>query len=415
MSLLRNAGTLTEQTLRAYYGEKRFEQVSESNAIEGSTLSVGETELAVLKGVTITGHDPAYVKDAIALDRALARVTDLARSGQPTTIEHLHEIHGLLLGERVGAGAFRNQRVTIRGSRHTPPKTWREVMGQMEHWEDWSIANNKLPAPIRAAVLHAWLTHVHPYIDGNGRTARAIGNLELIRAGYPPIIIKKKERERYLDCLAESDEAGDLRSFLELVLDRLEGALVGLELSAKKQQGYDPIVEKIKLHQQRQLQVLLASVQLLGKIIEHDIAVALDRVGGQCWVKVFPDPLELQEYIELCAGIPVPRSWAFVVSIDVPGITRLEKLAFIGYRTAKMLRHLDGKGGVSLFWSSKNPIGFPKWKADFQDSPFATEVTSIAGDGDKWMAHLKNDTIVEMQTTELGRKLAEELVKQLQV
>ena len=69
--LLREQGRLTEETLRAYYGDKRFEQIAESNAIEGSTLSVGETELAVDKGITITGHDPAFSKpestDAVRL------------------------------------------------------------------------------------------------------------------------------------------------------------------------------------------------------------------------------------------------------------------------------------------------------------------------------------------------------------
>lgn len=64
VALLRRTGRLTEQTIRDYYGEKRFEQVAESNAIEGSTLSVGETELAVVKGMTITGHDPAFARDA---------------------------------------------------------------------------------------------------------------------------------------------------------------------------------------------------------------------------------------------------------------------------------------------------------------------------------------------------------------
>ena len=89
VSLLRHSGTLSEQTIKAYYGEKRFEQVAESNAIEGSTLSVGETELAVLKGITITGHDPAFVRDAIALDRALTRIAELARDvSMPTNIQN---------------------------------------------------------------------------------------------------------------------------------------------------------------------------------------------------------------------------------------------------------------------------------------------------------------------------------------
>lgn len=95
VSLLRRNGTLTEQTVKDYYGEKRFEQVAESNAIEGSTLSAGETELAVLKGITITGHDPAYAKDAMALDRALTRITELARDVKhPTNIKILDPVGG---------------------------------------------------------------------------------------------------------------------------------------------------------------------------------------------------------------------------------------------------------------------------------------------------------------------------------
>jgi Fic family protein len=204
VALLRSCGTLTAETVRDYYGDKRFEQVAESNAIEGSPLTAGETELAVMKGITISGHDPAYTKDAVALDSALTRIAELARdAATPTNIAQLHEVHALLLGERLGSGMFRKERVRITGSLHTPPRTWEEIMTQMEDWQAWSQENHSLPAPIRAVILHAWLTHIHPYIDGNGRLSRAIGNLELIRAGYPPIIIKKKERERYIESLAE--------------------------------------------------------------------------------------------------------------------------------------------------------------------------------------------------------------------
>jgi Fic family protein len=232
--LLRRAGTLNDETLRDYYGEKRFEQVAESNAIEGSPLSAGETELAVLKGVTVTGHDPAFTRDAIALDRALTRISELARErSTPTDIRQLNEVHALLLGDQPGAGMFRNERVMIRGARHVPPRTWKEVMDQMERWEAWSKAHADVPAPIRSIVLHAWLTHVHPYRDGNGRTSQAIGNLELIRQGYPPVIIKRKERARYIEGLSESDDGGDIRAFAELLLDRVEGALGGLSIATR--------------------------------------------------------------------------------------------------------------------------------------------------------------------------------------
>lgn len=413
VALLRRSGKLTEQTIRDYYGEKRFEQVAESNAIEGSTLSVGETELAVVKGITITGHDPAFVRDAIALDQALARIAELARdTSTPTNIQQLHEVHALLLGNRPGAGIFRRERVTISGARHTPPKTWEQVMSEMAAWQQWSGDNQTLPAPIRSAVLHAWLTHIHPYVDGNGRVSRAIGNLELIRAGYPPIIFKKKDREQYIEALAESDEGGDIRSFLELVFDRLAGGLTGLEQSARRRQGYDPYLERIRLLQEKHLSIWETSVKLLASIIEYRVSQALESAGGSCSIKLFDHPLDLEDYVEVCLGRSVPRSWAFSVRLEIPGLPRLEKLAWIGHRSTRMYQVLNQQGGPSLFWSRRNPEGFPRWVSDGLESPFAVEITSKAGNGDEWFARLGNDSIERVQTTELGGRIADALVRQ---
>lgn len=414
VALLRGRGTLSEQTVRDYYGEKRFEQVAESNAIEGSTLSAGETELAVLKGITITGHDPAFTKDAMALDRALTRITELARDTQrPTDISQLHEVHALLLGDRPGAGIFRRERVTIRGAKHTPPKTWEQIMTMMTEWQTWSKENITLPTPVRSAVLHAWLTHVHPFIDGNGRISRAIGNLELIRAGYPPIIIKKKERDRYIEALAESDEGGDIRSFLELIFERIEGGLTGLELSAKRKQGFNPVVEKIRRMQEKQLKIWETGVKLLASIVEHRLTQLLEPVGGIGNIRLYDSPLDLDDYLEVCGGKSVSRSWAFTITIEIPGIARLEKLAYIGHRSPRLHQEMKQEGGPSLYWSSKNPANFPKWLADGENSPYAMELTSKAGDGDEWFVKLSNQTIQKLSTTELASRIAEALVNKV--
>jgi Fic family protein len=234
VDLLRRQGTLTQETLQRFYGMKRFELIAESNAIEGSTLSVGETELAVLKGITITGHDLGYVRDAVALDKAHQRLTELAKDSSPTDLKQIREIHELILGSRPSAGLFRRERVKIKGLKHTPPKTWEEVMNSMENWEKWSQENSQLPAVIRATVLQAWFVHIHPFIDGNGRTARALTNLEFVRSGYPSIIIRKKERYRYIEALGVSDEGGDLTDFFELIISRANDALRGLEQAAKR-------------------------------------------------------------------------------------------------------------------------------------------------------------------------------------
>ena len=411
IALLRLNGSLTDETVRNYYGEKRFEQVAESNAIEGSTLSAGETELAVLKGVTITGHDPAFVRDAIDLDKALIKLTELAKNkGTPTDIQQVHTIHQLILGDRAGAGIFRNVRVSIRGSKHTPPKTWQEVMTQMEVWQQWSIDNANLPAPIRAAILHAWLAHIHPYVDGNGRTARAITNLELTRAGYPPIIIKKKERERYIDALGESDQGGDVSSFLELIFERVEGALTGLELSAKKMQGFNPALEKIRISQQKQLKIWETSVKLLASIIEHQLNSQLDAVKGSCNFRIFETPLDLEDYVAVCEGHSVSKSWALIVAISVPGLPSIERLAYVGHRSARIHQHLGREGGPSLYWARKNPDGFPKWISDEESSPYAVELTTRIGNGDEWHIRLKNDYIETLSTTELASKITSALI-----
>lgn len=411
VSLLRDNGTLTEQTVRDYYGEKRFEQVAESNAIEGSTLSVGETEMAVLKGITITGHDPAFTKDAMALDKALTRITELARDKQnPTDISQLHEVHALLLGDRPGAGIFRKDRVTIRGAKHTPPKTWEKIMSMMTEWENWSKENVTLPSPIRAVVLHAWLTHVHPFIDGNGRISRAIGNLELIRAGYPPIIIKKKERDRYIEALAESDEGGDIRAFMELIFERIEGGLTGLELSAKRKQGFNTIVERIRKMQEKQLYIWETSVRLLASIVEHKLSQLLEPGVGTCSIRVYDSPLDIDDYLEVCGGHSVPRSWAFSIKVEIPGIPVNENLAYIGHRSFEMHKKLGQQGGPSLYWSRKNPAGFPKWISDGPTSPYAVEITSRVGNGDEWFAKLPDNSIQRVQTTELADCIAKAIM-----
>lgn len=409
---LRNSGHLTQETLMNYYGARKFEQVAESNAIEGSTLSVGETQLAILKGITTTGHDPAYVKDAISLEKALVRLAEIAKDQEHAT-DHtqLRELHKLIMGARPSGGIFRNEPVRIRGADHRPPKTWKEVMDGMDDWQAWSIENKNLPALVRGVVLHAWLAHIHPFVDGNGRSARAITNLELVRAGYPPIILRKKERDRYIDSLAESDAGGDIRSFFELILERAEGALMGLELSAKSQQNYNPAIEKIKMRQAKNLQIWEVSVALLVKTVEHYLTELLDRVGGSAYIREFESPLDLEDYTGLILRKSVSQTWCFIVNVSIPGIEKMERLAYISYRQPHLFHHMNDVGGPALYWSKKNPSGYPKWITDEDNSPFCTEMTIKEGVGDEWSARLIDGTFNKYSTTELAKEIANALVE----
>lgn len=414
VSILRKSGKLTDETLKRYYGLKRFEQVAESNAIEGSTLSIGETEVAVLRGITLTGHDPAYVRDARALDSALTRIVEIAKERKPTDIEQLLEIHSLILGDRLGGGKFRSEPVRISGSEHTPPKTWQAIMAAMEQWEGWSVANSTSPAPLRAAVLHAWLAHIHPFIDGNGRTARAISNLELVRAGYPPVIIRKKERDRYIDALSQSDSAGDIASFLDLVLERTVGAIDGLERAASEKQGFDPIVARIRQKQSLQLEVWRKSVELLSSLIELKLSEKLSHPSIQFFKRDFGGVADLDDFLTLCQSKPVGSSWSFRLSINIRGIARFSFLSYVGHRSHQMLDHLGGEGGPALYWSVYDASLERKWRSVTTEAPYFREATISLDRGNDWSIITARQEFVKCTTVELAESVSNEILRKVE-
>lgn len=412
VEMLRAEGRLTEETLRAFFGDKRFEQITESNAIEGSTLDVGETRMAVLKGMTVTGHDPAYSRDAVNLAAALDRMVELAGISQPVGIDEVKELHSLILGDVPGAGVFRSEPVRISGSPHTPPANWQGVMSGMEDWERWSAENGPAPAMMRAIVLHAWLTHVHPFTDGNGRTARAVMNLELIRGGLPSLIIRKKDRLRYYEALAESDLGGDLGLVAELLLARAEDALRDLERAAAAQQGYDRLQSELRQAQARQVGIWNDAVRLLFSIVDDTVQASLGELGtvSTHW---YEDELLLDDYVALAQGDSAGNSWLFRLEADVPGVGDRRYLAWTGFRSYGMQDFESMGAGPSIFWSVPDPSGDRKWARNDNESPGVAELTLQLPEVDRWIGRLPNGEIVRLQPSAVGRRVAEAISRSL--
>lgn len=408
VQLLRSQGTLSPETLARYYQRTRIEQVAESNALEGSTLSAGETELAVLKGITILGHDPAYAEDARALAKALDLLVQLAKAKKPTDITEVKKLHELVLAGNPSSGSFRSQPVSISGSDHRPPKTITEILDAMEAWENWSKSSVSLASSIRSAVLHAWLVHIHPFINGNGRTARAVNNLELIRGGYPPIIIRKsKDRPRYLDALHAADSA-DLAPFLELILDRAGDALRDLERTAKDEQGYDVAVARVRKAQENRLRIWATAVELLSRYVFETLERLATQAGGTARLEVFRDSLDVNDYIELCAGRTISKSWMFKIELRVPGLGPVERLAWAGFRSAVVRgeQPSNSDSGPSLFWSKRNDKSYPPWTQVGVEAPGGEELTLA---GDQWLVRTGH-TVRAMTTTALGDRIARDLM-----
>ena len=405
VELLRSEGKLTPATLRRYFGDKRYEQVAESNAIEGSPLDVGETRLAIERGMTIPGHDAVYSQDAVNLSEALQHMVELARRNAPTTYEHVKDLHGLVLGKSPGAGLFRSEPVTITGSPHVPPSTWPEIMSAMEEWERWSQDNAAAAALLRAIVLHTWLTHIHPFTDGNGRTSRAVMNLELIRGGFPSVIIRRKDRLRYYDALAESDLGGDLEPIAGLILQRAEDALHDLERTAAEQQGYDRKKAEFRHAQIRRAAIWNDAVRLLFSLVEHELDDMFDDVG-HVKTRWYDAELTVDDYVSLAESNSSGNSWLVRFDAKVPGVGECRYLAWTGYRSFEMQDWNSIGGGPAVFWSVPDPTGYRTWHRDDTSSPGIAELTLHLPDVDQWVVRMPDGDIRRLRPSAVAALVA---------
>lgn len=195
-----------------------------SNAIEGSTLTRTETAVVVEKGLTIGGRPLKDHLDAIGHMDALAFVRALAGSPDPIREGDIREIHRLVLGrsDPAEAGSYARHHRAILGSavRFPSPAEIPPLMGEFSAW-----LGTAEPHPDAAFEAHFRLVTVHPFADGNGRTARLLMNLVLLRAGYPPVSIGPGERVAYLDALQLRQAGGDAGPWRELMLARLDESL----------------------------------------------------------------------------------------------------------------------------------------------------------------------------------------------
>lgn len=178
-----------------------------SNAIEGSTLTLAETRLILLDGLTVGGKPLREHLEAINHKHAIDFVEALARRAEPITERDIRQIHALILRtiDDENAGRYRQGQVYIAGSEYVPPKApfVPMLMEQLVAWLNSEEAARLHPVE-RAALAHFRLVHIHPFVDGNGRTARLLMNLLLMRDGYPPAIIRREERGRYFDALDQA-------------------------------------------------------------------------------------------------------------------------------------------------------------------------------------------------------------------
>jgi Fic family protein len=193
--------------------------VYESNSIEGNSLTLRETEIVLSKGITVSGKPLKDHLEAVNLAKALERTRVLARPGTPLGERDLLDLHRMILAgvEDSFAGSYRSSAVRIAGASHVPPNPLKvpDLMTEL------FAALPAIADPVeRAAKLHHGIASIHPFSDGNGRTARLAMNFILLAAGYPPVSIAPALRAAYYDAL-EAADSGDFATWKTFITTRL--------------------------------------------------------------------------------------------------------------------------------------------------------------------------------------------------
>jgi len=204
--------------------EMLIEWTYNSNGIEGNTLTLRETKLVLMEGITVRNKSLTEYLEAINHRDAIEFVEELAKSEHKITERNIREIHSLVLKEIDAdyAGKYRDMNVRITGSTHSPPDAIKvkELIGKFVK----KILNSKEHPVTEAALAHHGLVSIHPFVDGNGRTARLLMNLILIKNGYFPAVILKNDRLKYYDVL-EKAHKGKIDDFIFFVARSLERSI----------------------------------------------------------------------------------------------------------------------------------------------------------------------------------------------
>lgn len=208
----------TNSALRRAKKEAYFQHIYHTVAIEGNTMTLQQTRSILETRVAVSGKSIDEHNEILGLDAAMKYINQtLLYRLRDISMGDILEIHKRVLGhvDPVEGGQFRRTQVYVGG--HIPPGP-SEISGLMAQFLEWLNSEDAMDLhPVRyAALAHYKLVHIHPFIDGNGRTSRLLMNLLLMQAGYPPVIIAKQNRHLYYQHLQTANE-GDVRPFVRFI------------------------------------------------------------------------------------------------------------------------------------------------------------------------------------------------------
>lgn len=197
-----------------------------SNSIEGNTLTLQETKMVIEDGMTIKGKSLREHFEAFNHQNAIDFVEELAQIESEFSDRNILEVHALVLAniEKEHAGRYRTSGVRISGANFIPPNALKvdQYMDELISWVN--TGSSHLHPLVQACIFHHRFVWIHPFFDGNGRSARLLFNLLLMKQGYPPAIILKNDRKKYYDALNKAN-LGEYSKLLLLIIQAMERSL----------------------------------------------------------------------------------------------------------------------------------------------------------------------------------------------
>lgn len=214
LELLKHRRPLTEGELERLHEEFLAEFTYNSNAIEGNTLTLRETDM-VLRGLTIGKKSLKEHLEVIGHRDAFEYVRQLVSDQVELSESVIKDVHYLVLSDKKDdRGIYRKVPVRIMGAAHEPVQPYL-IRPKMEQLLDQYIHSEE-DIVTKLARFHIEFESIHPFIDGNGRTGRLLINLELMKAGYPPIDIKFTDRLAYYEAFDEYHVKGNVSAMADM-------------------------------------------------------------------------------------------------------------------------------------------------------------------------------------------------------
>ena len=217
-----SARPLAKEELKSLDNYFRIGFTYSSNALEGNTLTISETKILLEDGITVGGRPLKDCYEAVGHGAAYDFMLKLARQqDMKITEEIIRKLHRLFYQkvDAEQAGQYRSVQVYISGTEYVPPAP-DEVPRLMEHLVNQIFSSRTTLHPIElAAMAHKRLADIHPFIDGNGRTARLLMNLILVNSGYGVVSIPPIWRNDYINALSVSNRLNDMDAFSKLIAE----------------------------------------------------------------------------------------------------------------------------------------------------------------------------------------------------